>query len=813
MAPRKKVKIEAEKVPSTDALPEVIKPAKELPRLPVVPLKDVVIYPHMVVPLFVGRERSVKGIEVAMASDQKILLVAQQDNDDDLPLLENLYRVGTIGSVLQLLRLPDGTLKVLVEGEKRVKIIRYDEVSVEYIQGEYTVLKPKKVPDAEGEAVQRSLVAQFDQYVKLNKKIPPEVTSALSGIEDLERLVDTIAAHMSLRVAERQELLEELNLPHRIDMLMQYMEAEIDVLQVEKRIRGRVKQQMEKNQKEYYLNEQLKAIQKELGELNEGVTEVEQLEKKITAAKMPKEALEKAMSELKKLKAISPMSPEANVSRNYLDCLLSVPWFKKTRVKHNLTAAEAVLNHDHFGLEKVKERILEYLAVQQRVQKIKGPILCLVGPPGVGKTSVGASIARATGREFARISLGGVRDEAEIRGHRRTYVGALPGKIIQKITKAGVKNPLILLDEIDKISNDYRGDPSAALLEVLDPEQNKAFNDHYLEVDYDLSDVMFVATANTMDIPAPLLDRMEVIRLAGYTDDEKQNIAKQYLIPKHLEQAGLKKSELEITDGAILGILRHYTREAGVRSLEREIAKICRKVVRKVLSQKDKKLIQVDQDNLESYLGVERYRYEVAEQQDRVGQVIGLAWTEVGGELLKIEAAVMPGKGTVIRTGKLGDVMLESIQAAITVVRTFSKTLKLPEDYFEKHDLHVHVPEGATPKDGPSAGIAMTTALMSVITGIPVRADIAMTGEITLAGHVLPIGGLKEKLLAALRGNIQLVLIPEENKKDLTEIPENILKGLTVKPVSRIEEVLKYALARDPLSEHPEHPEHPGEKV
>lgn len=766
---------------------------------PVLPLKDVVVYPHMVIPLFVGRQRSVKAIEAAMAQNQKIFLVAQQDPDDDKPELDNLYRVGALGSVLQLLRLPDGTLKVLVEGNLRAKAIRYDETSEVYIQAELHEIEDVKLAEVEVEAMQRSLVSQFDQYVKLNKKIPPEVTSALAGIEDLSRLVDTIAAHMTLKIEDRQELLEEVDLKHRIEMLMRSMEAEIDVLQLERRIRSRVKQQMEKNQREYYLNEQLKAIQKELGEIDDSFNDLDNLDQKIKAAKMPKEAHEKAMSELKKLKAMSPMSAEATVSRNYIDWLLGVPWYKKTRIKHDLLAAQATLDNDHYGLEKIKERIIEYLAVQDRVKKIKGPILCLVGPPGVGKTSLGASIARATGRKFARIALGGVRDEAEIRGHRRTYVGALPGKMIQKIAKAGVKNPLVLLDEIDKVSADYRGDPSSALLEVLDPEQNHTFNDHYLEVDYDLSDVMFVATANSMNIPAPLLDRMEVIRLAGYTEDEKLNIALKYLLPKHIKQSGLKSAEMSVSEKAILNIIRFYTREAGVRGLEREIAKICRKVVTKILKDKTKKKVEVTEKNLSDFLGVIRYRYGIAEEENIIGQVTGLAWTEVGGELLKIEAAVMPGKGKMLYTGKLGEVMKESIQAAISVVRTRSKILDIADDFFEKHDIHVHVPEGATPKDGPSAGIAMCTALVSVIKQIPVRADVAMTGEITLGGQVLPIGGLKEKLLAANRGNIKTVLIPEENEKDLAEIPKNVVGKMKILPVTMVDAVLKAALVESPF--------------
>lgn len=771
----------------------------EITHLPVLPLKDVVIYPHMVIPLFVGRERSIKAIEAAMADHQKVFMVAQQDPEDDTPKLENLYRVGTVGTILQLLRLPDGTLKILVEGDRRAQVVEYDERSADYIQVEFKLVEDVTVDEEQVDAISRSLISQFDQYVKLNKKIPPEVTSALAGIETLERLVDTIAAHLSLRIEDRQELLESGKLSDRVDMLMRFMEAEIDVLQLEKRIRGRVKQQMEKNQREYYLNEQLKAVQKELGEIDESFNELENLEQKIKEAKMPKEAFEKAMGELKKLKAMSPMSAEATVSRNYIDYLVNVPWYKRTRVRHDLAAAEAVLEEDHYGLEKVKERIVEYLAVQQRVRKLKGPILCLVGPPGVGKTSLGTSIAKAIGRKFARIALGGVRDEAEIRGHRRTYIGAMPGKILQKLTKVKVKNPLILLDEIDKISSDFRGDPSSALLEVLDPEQNHTFTDHYLEVEYDLSDVMFVATANSLDIPAPLLDRMEVIRLSGYTEDEKLNIAKKYLVPKHIEQTGLKKEEAKIEDTAILTIIRYYTREAGVRGLEREIAKICRKIVRKVLLNADLKQVTVTDKNIEEFLGVKKYLYGIADEKDQIGQVTGLAWTSVGGELLKIEAAVMPGKGKIIHTGKLGDVMQESIQAAVSLVRTESAALHIAENFFNKHDLHIHVPEGATPKDGPSAGIAMVTGLVSAITQIPVRADVAMTGEITLSGKVLPIGGLKEKLLAATRGGVRIALIPMENEKDLAEIPPNVSKDLKIVLVHRIEEVLKHALAKDPF--------------
>ncbi|MDF2529841.1 MAG: ATP-dependent proteinase [Gammaproteobacteria bacterium] len=747
----------------------VVKSSKT--QYPVLPLRDVVVYPHMVIPLFVGREKSVNALEAAMAEDQRIFLVSQQNPTEENPTEKDLYQVGTIATILQLLRLPDGTLKVLVEGIQRAKISQFIK-NDHYICAELAVIKTLETNEQNIEALLRSLVSQFDHYIKLNKKIPPEVMSSLVGIDDPVRLVDTIAAHMTMKIEDRQKVLELQSLTKRIEELMNLMENEIEILQIEKRIRGRVKRQMEKNQREYYLNEQMKAIQKELGEIGEGYSSLDALEKKIIQAKMPPEALEKTMAELRKLKSMSSMSAEATVSRNYIDTMIAVPWTKATKVKQNLALAEKVLNEDHYGLEKVKERILEYLAVQQRVKKLKGPILCLVGPPGVGKTSLGASIARSTGRKFVRVALGGVRDEAEIRGHRRTYVGSMPGKIIQKLSKVGTKNPLFLLDEIDKMAMDFRGDPSSALLEVLDPEQNHAFNDHYLEVDYDLSDVMFIATANSMDIPGPLLDRMEVIRLPGYTEDEKLSIAMKYLISKHTKAAGLKKSELVIEESAVLDIIRYYTREAGVRSLEREIAKICRKVVKAILLKPSQKAIKVTSKNLEDYLGVHRFRYGLADEHNEIGQVTGLAWTEVGGELLKIEATAVPGKGKTLFTGKLGDVMQESIQAAMTVVRSRSVALGIVPNFYEKLDIHIHVPEGAIPKDGPSAGIAMCTALVSVLTKTPVRADVAMTGEITLRGEVLPIGGLKEKLLAAHRGGIKLVLIPEENRRDLKEIPD-----------------------------------------
>lgn len=761
--------------------------------IPILPLRDVVVYPFMVVPLFVGRERSIKALEVAMAADKQILLVTQRNATDDQPKNEGLYDVGTLATVLQLLKLPDGTVKVLVEGVKRAKIIRYIE-SEDYFLADISILEEESPTDKEVEIFIRSLKSQFEQYVKLNRKIPAEIMASILAIEDGSRLGDTIAAHLSIKLEEKQNLLEITQLPRRLERLMGLLENEIDLLQVEKKIRGRVKRQMEKTQREYYLNEQIKAIQKELNEIENVPNEFESLAKKIEEAGMSKEAKEKCETELAKLKAMPMQSAEATVSRNYLDVMLSLPWNKASTTKIGLSKAEKILDEEHYGLKEVKERIVEYLAVQKRVKKLKGPILCLVGPPGVGKTSLGQSIAHATGRKFVRMSLGGVRDEAEIRGHRRTYIGAMPGKIIQKLAKIGINNPLFLLDEIDKMSMDFRGDPASALLEVLDPEQNNSFNDHYLEVDYDLSSVMFMATANTLDIPPALRDRMEVIRIPGYTEEEKVNIALRHLLPKQIEAAGLKKSEIEIPKDTIRDIIRYYTREAGVRNLEREISKICRKVVKEVLLETKVTKERIESDDLEHYLGVRRFRYDIAEQQDQIGQVKGLAWTEFGGELLNIEAVVLPGKGKMIYTGQLGEVMQESIQAALSVVRARSKILNIRKNFFEKHDIHIHVPEGATPKDGPSAGISMCTALVSVIAHIPVRADYAMTGEITLRGEVLPIGGVKEKLLAAHRSGIKNVIIPVENVKDLKEIPDNILQDLNIKPVRWIDEVLSAAL-------------------
>lgn len=785
-------------VESEQSSPDVV----DLSNLPVLPLRDVVVYPHMVIPLFVGRQKSIRALEAAMVENKRIVLVAQRKSSEDDPGPDDLFKMGTVSSLLQLLKLPDGTVKVLVEGEQRVKVSSfflpeedsYIAASLEEVEETNQGFKEQEV-----QIMMRSLMSQFEQYIKLNKKIPPEVLGSLASIEEAGRLTDTIAAHLSLKVEDKQELLEELDVGVRLERLMAAIENEIDLLQVEKRVRGRVKRQMEKSQREYYLNEQIKAIQKELGEMGEEGSEIEQLERSISKAGMPKEALDKALAEVKKLKLMPPMSAEATVIRSYLDWILSVPWKKRNRIQFDLNKAEKLLDKDHYGLEKVKERIIEYLAVQQRVKRLKGPIICLVGPPGVGKTSLGQSIANATGRTFIRIALGGVRDEAEIRGHRRTYIGSMPGKIIQKLCKAGVKNPLIMLDEVDKMAMDFRGDPASALLEVLDPEQNHTFNDHYLEVNYDLSDVMFIATANSLEIPAPLLDRMEVIRLAGYTEDEKVHIATNYLIPKQKQLNGLKDEEIDIADGAIHDIIRYYTREAGVRNLERELAHICRRVVKDILSSKRVKKVTVNSKNIEKFLGVKKFRYGLAETVDQVGQVTGLAWTSVGGELLTIEASMMPGKGKILHTGQLGAVMQESIHAAMTVVRGRIKNYGLSEDFFEKHDFHVHVPEGATPKDGPSAGIGMCTALVSVVTQIPVRADLAMTGEITLRGQVLPIGGLKEKLLAAHRGGIKHVIIPEENKKDLAEIPANVLKKLTVHPVNKIEQVLDLALQHSPI--------------
>ena len=769
--------------------------------LPILPLRDVVVYPHMVLPLFVGREKSILALEAAMKADKRIMLVAQRQADIDDPKSADLYGIGTIATILQLLKLPDGTVKVLVEGIERGYAGELQ--GGPFYTAEVTLaVEVDKYEEKELEVMSRSVVSQFEQYVKINKKVPPEVLTALAGIEDAGRLADTVAAHMALKLADKQKVLEIMDIRARLEHVLVAIEGEMDVLQIEKRIRGRVKAQMEKSQREYYLNEQMKAIQKELGEMEDGVNEVQDLENRIEGAGMPAEAKEKAVAELNKLKMMSPMSAEATVVRNYIDWLVKVPWKKRTKVLKDLRRAEKVLDEDHYGLEKVKERILEYLAVQQRVEKIKGPILCLVGPPGVGKTSLGQSIARATNRKFVRMSLGGVRDEAEIRGHRRTYIGSMPGKVVQNLAKTGVTNPLYLLDEIDKMSMDFRGDPSSALLEVLDPEQNNAFNDHYLEVDLDLSQVMFVCTANSLNIPAPLLDRMEVIRLPGYTEDEKMNIAKKYLVPKQMENNGLKKGELTVTDEVLLDIVRHYTREAGVRNVEREIAKICRKAVRALLTGKGKKKavtsVAVTRDNLEKYLGVQRFRYGKAEEENRIGQVTGLAWTEVGGELLTIESAIVPGKGKLQHTGQLGEVMQESIQAAMTVVRSRAAGLGLEPDFYQKLDIHLHVPEGATPKDGPSAGIGMCTALVSALTKIPVRSEVAMTGEITLRGEVLPIGGLKEKLLAAHRGGITTVVIPIDNQKDLAEIPDNIKGKLDIKPVKWIDEVLEIALASLP---------------
>ncbi len=765
--------------------------------LPVLPLRDVVVYPHMVIPLFVGREKSIKALDAAIEADKQIMLVAQKTASLDDPGPDDIYRIGTVATILQLLKLPDGTVKVLVEGLERAQIVHFTE-NEEHFTAQIAVLKSTLPSEREAEVLGRSVLGQFEQYVKLNNKVPPEILSSLAGIEDAGRLGDTIAAHMTLKVEERQSLLEQLNVRDRLEKLMAIMESELDLLQVEKRVRGRVKRQMEKSQREYYLNEQMKAIQKELGEMEDVPNEIEELSQKIEKAGMPKEVKKKAVAELNKLKMMSPMSAEATVVRNYIDWLVNVPWKKRTKICRDLAKAETVLETDHYGLEKVKERILEYLAVQQRVDKLKGPILCLVGPPGVGKTSLGRSIARATNRKFVRMSLGGVRDEAEIRGHRRTYIGSMPGKIIQNLVKAETRNPLFLLDEIDKMAMDFRGDPAAALLEVLDPEQNNAFNDHYLEVDYDLSDVMFVCTANSMNIPAPLLDRMEVIRLSGYTEDEKVNIAQRYLIPKQVKTNGLKDSEITISEGAIRDIIRYYTREAGVRSVEREISKICRKVVKEILLNPAQHKVVVTARNLHKYLGVRRYRYGLAEEHDQIGHVTGLAWTEAGGDLLTIEAAVLKGKGKLMITGQIGDVMQESVQAAMTVVRSRAERLNIDADFYQKHDIHIHVPEGAIPKDGPSAGIGMCTALVSVLTGIPVRADVAMTGEITLRGEVLPIGGLKEKLLAAHRGGIKTVLIPEENVRDLAEIPKNIKQQIDIVPVKWIDEVLQQALQHMP---------------
>ena len=766
--------------------------------IPVLPLRDVVVYPHMVIPLFVGREKSIFALEAAMADNKKILLLAQKNAEVDDPGQEDLYQIGTLSTILQMLKLPDGTIKVLVEGGDRVTVDSFLETNEYYSAAIKVLEKSSLVDDREAEVLLRSVLNLFDQYVKLNKKVPPEILTSLSGIDDPSRLADTIAAHMSLKLDEKQEILEIQDPRERIEHIMSKIEGEIDLMQIEKRIRGRVKQQMEKSQREYYLNEQMKAIQKELGDMDDAPNEIEDLQKKIEESGMPKEAREKADSELNKLKMMSPMSAEATVVRNYIDWLVSVPWKKKSKIRRDLAQAEKVLEEDHYGLEKVKERILEYLAVQQRVRKLKGPILCLVGPPGVGKTSIGRSIARATNRKFSRMSLGGVRDESEIRGHRRTYIGSMPGKIIQNLARVKVRNPLFLLDEIDKMAMDFRGDPASALLEVLDPEQNNTFADHYMEVEFDLSDTMFVATSNSMNIPGPLLDRMEVIRIPGYTEDEKLNIAIKYLVPKQIKENGLKPDEVVIKQSAVLEIIQRYTREAGVRNLEREISKICRKAVKAMLLKPSIKKLTISEQNIEKYLGVKRFRFGSTDAKDQVGQVTGLAWTEVGGELLTIESAVVDGKGKFVQTGQLGDVMKESIQAAMTVVRSRSQILGVSPDFNENKDIHIHVPEGATPKDGPSAGVGMCTALVSALTGIPVKADVAMTGEITLRGEVLPIGGLKEKLLAAHRGGISKVLIPEENEKDLAEIPDNIKAKLEIIPVRWIDQVLEVALSHQP---------------
>jgi ATP-dependent Lon protease len=771
--------------------------------LPLLPLRDVVVYPHLVIPLFVGRAKSVKALEIASEGNKQIFLLAQKSANKDEPEASDLYEVGTIATVLQMLKLPDGTVKVLVEGVSRAKLTEFQDTD-DCFTAKAEVIVDDPEDDHEIQALMRTVFTQFDQYVKLNKKIPPEILTSLATIEDASRLADTITAHLTLKLEEKQSILEMFSVSQRLEHLLGVMEGEIDILQVEKRIRGRVKRQMEKSQREYYLNEQVKAIQKELGEQDENA-DIDELAKKIEAAKMPKEALDKANSEMKKLRMMSPMSAESSVVRNYIETLVNLPWKKKTKIHKDLVEAQRILDEDHYGLDKVKERIVEYLAVQQRVEKSKAPILCLVGPPGVGKTSLGQSIAKAINRKFVRVALGGVRDESEIRGHRRTYIGSMPGKILQSMAKVSVKNPLFLLDEVDKMGQDMRGDPSSALLEVLDPEQNHTFVDHYVEVEYDLSDVMFVATSNSLNIPEALMDRMEIIRLAGYTEDEKLNIAMRYLVPKQLKAHGLKASEIQISEASVQEIIRFYTREAGVRSLDREISKICRKVVKDILTTKlslpkDGSVSQtvVTSEMVEKYLGVQRFDYGLAAKENQVGQVTGLAWTQVGGDLLTIESVAMPGKGKMITTGKLGDVMQESIQAAMSVVRSRAKRLGIPEDFYEKNDIHIHFPEGATPKDGPSAGIGITTAMVSVLTNIPVRADVAMTGEITLRGEVLPIGGLKEKLLAAHRGGIKTVLIPDQNLKDLTEIPDNVKNCLVIHPVKWIDEVLEYALERMP---------------
>src|SRR5688572_29037155 len=771
-------------------------PAADIVQYPLLPLRDVVVFPHMVIPLFVGRPKSIKAMETAMEAGKSILLVAQKSAAKDDPGPQDMYPIGCVSNILQMLKLPDGTVKVLVEGGARAHIREVVDVKTHWI-AEAVAVPLEGTPPPEVEAMRRALLSAFDQYVKLNKKIPPEILTSLSGIDEAGRLADTVAAHLPLKLEQKQQVLEMFDVKARLEHLLSQLETEIDILQVEKRIRGRVKRQMEKSQREYYLNEQVKAIQKELGEGEEGA-DLEEMEKKIRRAHMPKEARKKAEAELKKLKLMSPMSAEATVVRNYIETIVNLPWKKKSKISRDIKAAQEILDKDHYGLEKVKERIVEYLAVQTRVDKMKAPILCLVGAPGVGKTSLGQSIARATNRKFVRMSLGGVRDEAEVRGHRRTYIGSMPGKILQNMTKVGVKNPLFLLDEVDKMGMDFRGDPSSALLEVLDPEQNHSFVDHYVEVEYDLSDVMFVATANTLNIPPALLDRMEVIRLSGYTEDEKLNIAMRYLLPKQMKNHGLKEQELAVSESALRDITRYYTREAGVRAMEREISKICRKVVKALLLKSGQKKVTVTGRNLDKYLGVRRYTYGVAEEKNQVGHVTGLAWTEVGGELLTIEAVVLPGKGKTITTGKLGEVMQESIQAALSVVRSRSRTLGISEDFYQKSDIHIHLPEGATPKDGPSAGIGICIAMVSALTGIAARATVAMTGEITLRGEVLPIGGLKEKLLAAHRGGIKSVLIPEDNVKDLTEIPENIKNRLDIHPVKWIDQVLDFALEQKP---------------
>jgi ATP-dependent Lon protease len=769
--------------------------------LPLLPLRDVVVFPHMVIPLFVGRPKSIKALEAAMEAERRIMLVAQKAAAKDEPSTDDMFEMGCVATILQMLKLPDGTVKVLVEGVQRAKVLSITEGESHFLANVAPIdpaLERSVTQTNELEALRRAVMQQFDQYVKLNKKIPSEILTSISSIDDPGRLADTIAAHLPLKLESKQVVLDLDPVNKRLENLFEQLEREVDILNVDKKIRGRVKRQMEKNQRDFYLNEQVKAIQKELGEGEEGA-DIEEIEKKIKAAKMPAEARKKAEAEFKKLKLMSPMSAEATVVRNYIDALVALPWSKKTKIKHDLAHAEAVLNEDHYGLDKVKDRILEYLAVQQRVDKVKAPILCLVGPPGVGKTSLGQSVAKATGRKYVRMALGGMRDEAEIRGHRRTYIGAMPGKVLQSLSKVGTRNPLFLLDEIDKLGTDFRGDPSSALLEVLDPEQNHTFGDHYVEVDFDLSDVMFVATSNSMNIPPALLDRMEVIRLSGYTEDEKTNIATRYLLPKQLKNNGIRDGELDVREEAVRDIVRYYTREAGVRSLERELSKICRKVVKGLLLKKYAPTVVVDAGNLSEFLGVRKYTYGRAEQQNQVGQVVGLAWTEVGGDLLTIEVAIMPGKGGTIRTGSLGDVMKESVEAARTVVRSRARQLGIKDEQFDKRDIHIHVPDGATPKDGPSAGAAMTTALVSALTGIPVRADVAMTGEITLRGEVTAIGGLKEKMLAALRGGIKTVIIPEENVKDLAEIPDNVKEGLDIVPVKWIDKVLSIALEREPV--------------